>query len=78
MTQMIETFKLIYFKSDTGKYYTSARYQTKSDVWDGRQEIKELMRKGELPGLTPSKEQDCHVFVEDDYGCLLLITRDML
>ena len=78
MSNYIETFKLIYFKSGTGKYYTSAVYQTESDVWEGHEEIRELMRKGELPGLAPNKEQDFHVFVEDDYGCLLLITRDML
>jgi hypothetical protein len=45
--------KLIYFKSDTGKYYAEGSYDTKVDdlydIWD---EVEQMAKIRKLPGLS--------------------------
>lgn len=53
--------KLIYFKQN-GTFYTDAEYQPRSLIsWEIRDEIIQLRKNGELPGLSM---RNCIVYVD--------------
>jgi len=53
---------LTYFKS-TGKWYSEGSYETDKDEFEVFNEIKEMIKKGELPGLMKGPS-DFHILVE--------------